>query len=108
MKRGDIVIIAARGPYAGKPRPALVVQSDLFNPAHPSVTVCLISTDFVDASLFRVAIAPGEQTGLKQPSQIMIDKIASVPREAISSVIGHLDMATREYVDNALRRWLAV
>jgi mRNA interferase MazF len=108
MKRGDIVIAAARGPYTGKPRPALVVQSDLFNPTHPSVTVCLISTDFTDASLFRVAVAPGERTGLKQPSQIMIDKIVSLPREHVSSVIGHIDAETGEHVNNALRRWLTV
>ena len=108
MKRGDIVIVAARGLDTGKPRPALIVQSDLFNPVHPSVTVCLISTDFVDASLFRIAVAPGEQTGLQKPSQVMIDKIASLPREAISSEIGHLDPATRDHVDGALRRWFAV
>ncbi len=40
MKRGSIVVVAARGAYTGKPRPALVVQSDLFNPTHASVTIC--------------------------------------------------------------------
>lgn len=108
MKRGDIVVVASHGPYTGKPRPALVVQSDLFNPTHASVTVCLISTDFVDASLFRVAVAPGEQTGLKQPSQIMVDKLASLPREQISSVIGHVDQHICDIVDAALRRWLTL
>ena len=108
MKRGDIVIVAARGPYTGKPRPALVVQSDIYNPTHPSVSVCLISTDFTEASLFRIAVAPGETSGLKQPSQVMIDKIASVPRENISSVIGHIDPETREHVETALRRWLGL
>lgn len=108
MNRGDIVVVATHGPYTGKPRPALVVQSDLFNPTHASVTVCLISTDFVDASLFRVAVAPGEQNGLKQASQVMIDKLVSLPREQVSSVIGRVDPSTRDLVDDALRRWLSL
>jgi mRNA interferase MazF len=108
VKRGDVVVVAGRGPYTGKPRPALVVQSDLYNPTHASVTVCLISTDFVDASLFRIALAPGERTGLKQPSQAMIDKVASLPREQVSSVIGRVDGETIEHVDAALRRWLSL
>ena len=108
MNRGDIVVVASRSPYTGKPRPALVVQSDLFNPTHASIAVCLISTDFVDASLFRVAVAPGDQTGLKQPSQIMVDKLASLPREQISSVIGRVDPSVCDLVDAALRRWLTL
>ncbi len=105
MNRGDIVVVASRRPYTGNPRPALVVQSDLFNPTHASITISLIPVDFVDASLFRVAVAPRDQTGLKQPSQIMVDKLANLPREQVSSVIGRLDPATRDLVDDALRRW---
>ncbi|HEV3076187.1 MAG TPA: type II toxin-antitoxin system PemK/MazF family toxin, partial [Thermoanaerobaculia bacterium] len=45
MRRGSIVVVAAKGPYTGKPRPALVVQSDLFNPTHSSVTICPITSD---------------------------------------------------------------
>ena len=108
MKRGDIVVLAARGAYTGKPLPALIVQSDLFNATHASISVCLITTEFVEAPLFRVAVAPGTRTGLKKPSQIMIDKIASVPREQVSSVIGDIDDKTFEHVADALRRWLNV
>ena len=42
MKRGDVVIFAGTGNYESKPRPALVVQSDLFA-AVPSVTVLPIT-----------------------------------------------------------------
>ena len=75
MKRGAIVVVAARGAYTGKPRPAVVVQSDLFNPTHASVTLCPITSDCVDAPLFRLNLSPGERTGLKKVSQVMIDKI---------------------------------
>ncbi len=108
MRRGAIVTVAAKGAYTGKPRPALVVQSDLFNPTHASVTVCLITSDCVDAPLFRLTLPPGERTGLRTVSQIMIDKIASVPRSSVRSEIGECDESEIEAVDVALRRWLGV
>lgn len=108
MKRGAIVVVAARGAYTGKPRPALVVQSDLFNPTHSSITICPITTDCVDAPLFRFTLPPGSRTGLKKPSQVMIDKIVSVPRAAISEEIGECDSGELEAVDDSLRRWLAL
>lgn len=108
MTRGSIVVVAAKGAYTGKPRPALIVQSDLFNPTHASVTVCPITSDCVDAPLFRVALPPGERTGLRAPSQVMVDKIVSVPRSAVESEIGRCDDAELIAADDALRRWLAL
>lgn len=106
MKRGAIVIVATRGAYTGKPRPALVVQSDRFNPTHASVTICPITSECVDAPLFRLTLPPGPRTGLEKVSQIMIDKVVSVPRGAISSEIGTCDDAELEAVEGGLRRWL--
>lgn len=106
MKRGAIVVVAAKGAYTGKPRPALVVQSDLFNPTHRSVTICPVTSDCVDAPLFRIPLQPGERTGLRVPSQIMIDKIVSVPRSAIDAEIGRCNDAELEVAEGALRRWL--
>ena len=108
MKRGTIVVIAARGAYTGKPRPALVVQSDLFNSTHASITVCPITSECIDAPLFRVVLLPGTSTGLRQTSQAMIDKIVSVPREAITQEIGKIDSDSLAQVDEALRRWLRI
>ena len=108
MTRGAIVIVAARGAYIGKPRPALVVQSDLFNPTHASVTVCPITSDCVDAPLFRLTLPPGSRTGLKGVSQVMIDKIVSVPRAAIAREIGECDAGELATVDDSLRRWLGL
>jgi mRNA interferase MazF len=108
VKRGAIVIVAARGAYTGKPRPALVVQSDLFNPTHASVTICPITSDCVDAPLFRLTLPPGARTGLRGVSQVMIDKIVSVPRAAIAREIGECDAAEVAAVDDSLRRWLGL
>jgi mRNA interferase MazF len=108
VKRGSIVVVAARGAYTGEPRPALVVQSDLFNPTHASLTICPITSDCVDAPLFRLTLPPGPRTGLEGVSQIMIDKIVSVPRAAISAEIGECDAREIEAVEDGLRRWLAL
>jgi mRNA interferase MazF len=88
VRRGDVVIVATRGAYTGKPRPALVVQSDLFNETHASVTVCPVTSDVIDAPLFRVSVPPGVRTGLRSASQIMVDKVVSVPQPAIGKAIG--------------------
>ena len=108
MKRGTIVVVAARGAYTGKPRPGVVVQSDLFNPTHASVTICPITSDIVDAPLFRLTLPPGPRTGLKDVSQVMIDKIVSVPRGAIGAEVGECDSREIEAVEDGLRRWLAL
>jgi mRNA interferase MazF len=108
VKRGDVVIVATRGAYTGKPRPALVIQSDLFNDTHTSITVCPVTTDVIDAPLFRVTVPPGQRTGLMTASQIMVDKIVSVPRSSIAKRIGRCDDAELELVEDALRRWLAL
>ncbi len=108
MKRGTIVVVAARGAHTGKPRPALVVQSNLFNPTHSSITICPITSDCLDASLFRLTLPPGSRTGLKSVSQVMIDKTVSVPRALISEESGEGDPRELESVDGALRRCLAL
>lgn len=108
MTRGDIVVVATRGAYTGKPRPALVVQADAFNPTHASVSLCPITSDCVDAPLFRVSLPAGPRTGLEVPSQVMVDKIVSVPRDAIGRAIGRCESTELEIVGAALRGWLSL
>ena len=90
MNRGDVVIVSAQGDY-GKPRPAVIVQSDSFNPTHASIIVCLMSSDLQDAPLFRLTIEPSDKNGLKAISQVMVDKLVALKRERISAPVGHLD-----------------
>ena len=106
LTRGAIVVVASRGAYTGKPRPALVVQSDLFNETHASVTVCPITSDWVDAPLFRLTVPGGQRTGLRRVSQIMVDKIVTVPRTSLGAEIGRCDPGELDAVDEALRLWL--
>ena len=100
MRRGDFVTVAAPGDY-GKPRPALVIQSDLFDEL-PSVALCLVTSKLRNAPIFRITVDPAPDNGLQNISQIQIDKILSVPRERVGSVIGRLDDATMLKVNRSL------
>jgi mRNA interferase MazF len=86
MRRGDFVTIAVQGDF-GKPRPALVFQSDKFD-EHATVTLLLVSTTLVDAPLFRVTVQPDASNGLRKPSQIMVDKGMTVKREKLGASFG--------------------
>ena len=88
MKRGDFVTIALQGD-CGKPRPALVIQSDLFD-AHSSVTVLLLSSKIIDTPEFRVTVMPNVDNGLKKPSQVMVDRAVTVRRDKLGPVFGTL------------------
>ena len=107
MKRGDVVLCVAPGAY-GKPRPAVVVQSDLFNETHHSVTVCPLTSDLKDAPLFRLDIAPSAANGLKKPSQVMVDKVVTLSVERMRSPIGKVSESQLTQIGIALRLWLAL
>ena len=100
--------MATRGAYTSKPRPALVVQSDAFDSTHASVTICSVTSDCVDAPLFRVPVPATRRTGLTVPSQVMLDKSVSIPRKAVGRTIGRLDSAELQAVGRALQEWQVV
>ena len=106
MKRGDVVTVAIQGDY-GKPRPAVVVQSDLFNETHPSVTLLPLTSTIVDAPLVRLTIDPGRENGLSRVSQVMVDKAITLPRDKIGETIGRLDEEVMIRVTRALAMWLS-
>jgi len=89
MKRGDVVIVAAGGDY-GKPRPAVIVQTDAFPETHASVVVCQMTSEIVEAPDFRVTIEPNEENGLRARSQVMVDKPVTVGRTRVGQPIGRL------------------
>lgn len=107
IKRGDVVTVAAKGHYSGKPRPALVLQSDLFSTLG-SVAICLLTTEILNAPLFRLTVEPSSSNGLQHLSQIMIDKIVTVPRDTIGSRIGTLERELMVQVDRSLAVFLGI
>src|SRR6516165_2941301 len=88
MSRGDVVIVSAPGDY-GKPRPAVIVQSNAIPESCASVVICPMTSELVEAE-FRITIEPGADTGLRIRSQVMADKPVTVRRERIGQRIGRL------------------
>ena len=101
MRRGDVVTVAASGDY-GKPRPAVIVQTDAIPAKHTSVVVCQMTSECNDAPDFRVTIEPTEQNGLRVKSQVMADKPVTIRRERIGRRIGRLDSKDIARVNIAL------
>jgi mRNA interferase MazF len=100
VRRGDLVTIVLPGAY-GKPRPVLVVQSDLFDTL-ASVTVLPVTSELRAAPLLRISIEPNSDNGLRKKSQVMVDKAQTVPRQKIGTTIGRLHEDTLVAVDRAL------
>jgi len=107
IERGDIVICALSGDY-GKPRPAVVIQSDLFNPTHHSITLCPITSHLIDAPLFRISLTPNKLTGITLASQIMIDKVTTIKSEKITKKTGKISSEEMQKLNDALKLWLSI
>ncbi|MDP4829893.1 MAG: type II toxin-antitoxin system PemK/MazF family toxin [Cyanobium sp. MAG_185] len=106
LRRGTVVTVASPGAYSGKPRPAVVVQADRWLQAHPSVTLCPLTSTIRQAPLVRIAVEPSPRNGLRKPSQLMADKLFTVPLAAVGEVVGQLEPDVLVDLDLALRGWL--
>lgn len=104
MKRGDLVTVAISGDF-GKPRPALVIQSDHFD-ATATVTVLLVSSTLVDAPLIRLTVEPNANNSLHKPSQIMVDKAMTLRRDRVGAPFGRLDDETMIAVNRSIALFL--
>lgn len=90
MKRGEIWTVAGGPDFAGKPRPAVVLQDDRFDRTS-SITICAFTSDPTEAPLFRILIEPSERNGLRAESRLLADKITTVPKSRMGKRIGRLD-----------------
>lgn len=106
MMRGDLVTIAVQGDF-GKPRPALVIQADAFG-EHASVTVLPVTGTLIAAPLLRITIQPNAGNGLRQASQVMIDKAVTVKRDKLGHVIGRIDANAMVEVERCLAVFLGI
>ncbi|ACE99567.1 type II toxin-antitoxin system PemK/MazF family toxin [Rhodopseudomonas palustris] len=106
MKRGDLVTVAFSGDY-GKPRPALVIQSDGFDDL-ASVTVLPLTSHLLDTRRTRILVLPTKENGLRSPSSIMIEKIGSLARRKVGPVIGSLSTDDMAAVNRALAIFLGI
>jgi mRNA interferase MazF len=107
MRRGEIWTVAAGKGYAGKPRPAVIIQDDHFD-ATASITMCVFTTDPTDAPLIRLLVESSEQNGLQQQSRLMVDKITTVPKSKIGKRVGRLDDADLVRLNRAVLVFLGL
>lgn len=98
-QRGDLVTVSLQGDY-GKPRPALIVQTDLLTELD-SVVICPVTSELRTAA-FRVTVEPTVQNGLRALSQVMVDKLSTLPRTKINAPFGRLEDERMRAVDRAL------
>ncbi len=90
MRRGEIWTVAGGKDYAGKPRPAVIIQDDSFD-ATESITICALTTDATEAPLFRLTVQPTDRNGLRAASRLMVDKISTVAKTKVGARVGLLD-----------------
>jgi mRNA interferase MazF len=107
MRRGDVVVVGLPGDF-GKPRPALIIQSDLFNETHPTVTVLPLTSEIRSTPQFRITVEPSPTNGLRRISQIMIDKPMTFRRGKLRAPLGRVDDATMLQVGRALAVWIGI
>jgi len=106
MTRGDLLTIAMQGDF-GKPRPALVIQANVFN-EHVSVTVLPITSTLVAAPLLRVTFKPSAENGLLKPSQVMVDKTMTIKRDKVGASFGRIEADVLVEVERCLAVFLGI
>ena len=98
--------VAMQGDF-GKPRPALVIQSDQFN-EHATVTVLPVTSMLVAAPLLRITVHPSPANGLQKPSQVMVDKAMTVKSDKVGPAFGRIGAETLVEVERCLAVFLGI
>ena len=104
MKRGDLVTVSISGDY-GKPRPALVVQSDAYDQLD-SITVLPLTSETLSLPNTRVMLQPTEENALLTISYVMTDKASTLRREKVGRLIGRVSDDDLNLVSRALAVFL--
>lgn len=105
MKRGEVWTVAGGAEDMGKPRPAIIVQSDKFD-ATSSITICPLTATFVPAAPARFPIAPSTENGLGSVSHAMADKISTLPKSKLGRRLGVLNSAEVALLNRTLAVFL--
>jgi mRNA interferase MazF len=106
VKRGEVWLVSG-GDYAGKPRPAIVLQDDAF-PAIASVTICPLTTDPSVAPVARIMLEPSPENGLQSASFAMADKVTTVPMHKVGKRIGAIAADEMSRIDRTVLVFLGL
>ncbi len=106
VQRAEVWTVSGGPGYAGKPRPAVIIQDDHFDT--DSVTICPFTSDPTDAPLFRLEVESSSVNGLREPSRLMVDKVTTIPRSKLGDRVGVLAGADMLRLNRALVVFLGV
>ena len=95
IRRGAIVVVRLPG---DKPRPAVVVRSDLLAELSYATLLPITSELRQDAPDLRIDLAATAETGLRETSQVMVDWPQTVRLARMGEAIGTIDVATMRRV----------
>ena len=105
MNRGELWTVSG-GVYAAKPRPAIIVQDDLFAATESVVVIPLTATTVAGAGVARIAVPT--TTGVTQPSFAMVDKITTVRRSNLGVRVGRVSAALMADIERSLMVFLGL
>jgi len=106
LRRGQIVLVAEKGDYSGKLRPAVIVQRQSTLADSTGVTLCGLTSRIAATEPMRVLLTPGDGVGIDRPSMVMVDKILTIRRDSVKAVVGDVPPVKLREIEAALRRWL--
>jgi mRNA interferase MazF len=101
VKRGEIWTVSGAPGYGSKPRPALIVQSDVLTETE-SLLTCGLTTLPDSERYFRPGIEPTQDNGLDRFSHVMTEKLTAIPRSKLGERIGALSEKDMEQVEMAM------
>lgn len=107
MKRGEIWTVAGGSGYIGKPRPAVIVQNDLFD-LMQSITICPFTREEEPSPLIRILVAPTDANGLDVPSYLMVDKLTTTSKAKLGRRVGALEGDDVVRMDRAISLFLGL
>jgi mRNA interferase MazF len=104
-RRGDIYLVnfdPTIGHEIKKTRPALIIQNDIANQYSPITIVAAITSKFDVPPYPTDVIMEPKESGLSQPSAVVLNQIRSIDRQRLIKPIGHADAGTLKRVEQAL------
>ena len=101
MQRSDVVILATGSGYGSKPRPALLIQSDLLV-AKPTVILLGFTSAIREDLRWRPIFDATPDNGLQTRSALMADSPFIAPRERVGRIVGRFSVSEMSRAESAL------
>ena len=105
MRRGEVWTVAGGGEFLTKPRPAVILQNDIYDDLS-TISVCLLTTRHGEGPPIRIPLEPSARNGLESPSRLMVDRILTVRKSRLGIKVGELEDEQMERLSDAVTIFL--